>query len=466
MYSFGGKKTDTAGSTVGTSNQRIALHSGHVFTPALTRPRVQVPISITGTSTRSGIGSRSVTSSAKQATFTIDYSYPESKDVIEPTSIIGSYRTDINIVKIHETIRDIFSFYRYNAVAFTDEIRSLTECVDKDITILESIARKRRAVTLKERVENFSEKSWYHYVESVKDLLDRYLTVTSYGKSKSFTFGPSTSENVPEERESDEKISTRLDIIDQYRRVAENFIEINVIFIPQPRVGCTECGQHVDEMEVNDEQGNLYCACGVCFDQVYSAEAPHQDPDRIEVSSRSAYEDKTNFIRRLNAYQGIQERDIPQELLDILDLHFQSNCGIQEAAIIRELPLDEYGHRGEETSVRLLEDGLRKTNNTQYYKDMDLIAHRLWGWKLPDISHLVQTILDDYSRTQEIYREIKPNGSSINVNLRLYWHLRAAGYNCRLEDFKIPSSSESLKSQSELFKTMCEQTEVKFYHII
>lgn len=457
---FFGSKTTIAQSTDSPGNIDRPFTSQQPI-----KTRIKFPFTVP--QSRSGIGLRpSGSAAAKTTTFAIDYSYPESKDVILPGIVIGSYRTDLNIIKIHEAIRDIFSYYRYNYLNLKDEIRNLlalAEVLSKQTTPLEAIARRRQAENIEKLINKYSEKAWYDYIDASKDLLDKYLTITSYGKSKSFVFG---CEATPMEKESDEKINLRLDIIENYKRIVENLIEINIVFIPQPRLGCFECGQKIDEMEVNEEQGCYYCGCGSLFDQVYSTEAPYQDPDRIEVSSRSAYEDKTNFIRRLNAYQGIQERDIPQELLDILDTYFQENCGIAPAESIRQLEPDEYGHRGKETSVRLLEDGLRKTNNTQYYKDMDLIVHRLWGWKLPDISHLVPIILDDYSRTQEIYRQIKPNGSSINVNLRLYWHLRAAGYNCRLEDFKIPSSSDSLKNQSELFKKMCEKTKVKFFHII
>jgi hypothetical protein len=395
---------------------------------------------------------------------TCDYSYPEISEVSLPFRVKGSYDKDFEIIKVHEAIRDVFSYYRYKMPAFLQEIDELLE-TSSGSTTLEKISSRRKAENIKKILSNFSEDKWEKYVTDVKPLLENYIALSDH-KTYQTVFGQKDAET-PVEEDFGERTAQRLEVIDKYLHVAKNFIEIDVICYPQFKIGCTDCGQVIEEMDVDEDQGSCYCPCGNWFDYTYSSETPHQDPDKIDSGGRGAYEDKTNFIRCINSFQGIQEREIPSSLISKLDDYFHKNCGIPSADKIRTLPPDEYGHRGKDTSIRLLEEGLKQTGNTQYYRDMNLIAHLLWGWILPDISHLVLTVLDDYARTQEIFREIHPVGSSINVHLRLFWHLRAVGYKCRLEDFKVPSSnSETLKRQSVWFKEMCERTGLLFTHII
>jgi|JI10StandDraft_1071094.scaffolds.fasta_scaffold57200_3 hypothetical protein len=394
-----------------------------------------------------------------------DYSYPAATSVVLPNIIKGHYTTDLPIVKIHEAIRDVFSYYRHNSPMYLAEITALM--TDSDHLTLETIARRKKADDIRKTLDKFTEDSWNKYVTAAKPLLDQYITLTTYGKVHQFVFGGKAQEKTAEQdKDLEERAIIRVEIIERYLHLARDFITMDVVYYPQSKIGCPVCGQTIEEMEVNEDQGSCYCACGNWFDYIYSSEAPHQDPDRIEVNTRSAYEDKTNFIRCINAYQGIQEREIPSSLIEELGEFFHKDCGMPPSEVIKAMTPDEYGHRGKETSIRLLEYGLKETKNTGYYRDMDLIAHLLWGWQLPDISHLVSVILDDYSRTQEVFREIHPVGSSINVHLRLFWHLRAVKYNCRLEDFKVPSNSDTLKRQSAWFKEMCERTNLTFTPII
>ena len=130
------------------------------------------------------------------------------------------------------------------------------------------------------------------------------------------------------------------------------------------------------------------------------------------------------------------------------------------------MPLDEYGHRCSLTSVELLKEILKETNNQIHFEDIFPICYELWGWKVPSINHLVPKILEDYMKTQAVYKRISPNSSSINVELRLYWHLCIAGHKCLIEDFKIPCSRYSRKRCSSIFRQMCEETGLEFFPII
>lgn len=408
-------------------------------------------------------GLRSFTST-KTATLAIDYDYPPKRNVVLPGKVRGRYKSDFDLITVHKTIREAFSYYHYHRDAITKKIAKLLDGVDK-YTTLETISRKKEASELQKELETFSEESWDLYVAKVKPLFEKYLPITIFGKSQKYTFGAKSDSDITPEQ-AEERLKIRLDIIEQFLRITKDYLEVDVVFHSQTRYGCTDCGKTVDQMEADEDQGGYYCDCGIQFDHMYSTEAPHQDPDRIEPPSRGAYEARTNFIRQLHRYQGMDDQEIPASLIDTLDAYFQERCGLSPAAEIRMMDMDKWGHRGKETSIKLLEYGLSETNNPDFYKNMDSIAHRLWGWKLHDVSHLEPRILDDYARTEDVRRQIRIKGSSLNVNLRLYWHLRAAGHECRLEDFKIPSGDVALKKASMDMRMMCEQAGVEFYPIM
>ena len=47
------------------------------------------------------------------------------------------------------------------------------------------------------------------------------------------------------------------------------------------------------------------------------------DPDKIDINSKSSYDPRINFIKRLKSYQGIHSHKITQEFLNELDTYSQ-----------------------------------------------------------------------------------------------------------------------------------------------
>jgi len=132
-----------------------------------------------------------------------------------------------------------------------------------------------------------------------------------------------------------------------------------------------------------------------------------------------------------------------------------------------KLPLTENG-RKKGTSREMMFEALSDTNNSAFYDDINLILHLYWGWELPNISHLEERIMEDYINTQQVYNSIlkKDRDASLNIQFRLYVHLKAVGYPCTKDDFKIQTSRDSLIFHNEVWKEMCEKTGIKFHPVI
>jgi len=402
------------------------------------------------------------------------FSLSEKKVSNVGARIKGSYSTDLDILRIHLVLRDLFSFYYQNRKENEKKIEEYNSKIEETFTTNGHCPSSEKITLINHRdrllnlTTKYSQKSWEKYIQTSRNIITEYIRLSPIKNKKIIVIGGRNNIKKSAEeislREKEEE--QRLALIRRFLRLASEYIEIDIVFEPCFRVGCNDCNQGMEEMTIDEESGIYVCLCGKAFGNVYSTEMPHFDPERIEPPNRVSYDDKTNFIRRLKAYHGVQARKLPPDLLPFLDEHMQKKYQLPPANIIREMPADEYGHRCPQTSVYLLKEALRETDNSAHFQDINAICYELWGWKIPQIAHLIPKILHDYTKTQEIYRDINKTDSSINVELRLYWHLRAAGHDCLLTDFKIPQSRDSKKRNSYIFQKMCEKTGLKFYPIM
>lgn len=380
----------------------------------------------------------------------------------------GSYSVDLNIIDLHLIIRDIFT----HKISLSKKCQEKISIIDKnlekkDISFLAQKELLRKREVEQENLEKFSLKEWKTYCDKVRPILEQYSKVTTQCKSKTIVVGSKKSlcdsKNI---NLQESNLRNRLSLINSFLKLVKKYVEVDIIFHPPFNIGCSECDLSIDHMKIDEDQGVYVCDCNFIFGSVYSLENSHIDPDKIDSGLKASYDDKTNFQRRLKSYQGFQNRKIPKELIDSLDLHMQEKYKHPPAAEIQKMPADKYGHRGPMTSVPLLIVALKETGNSIHFQDINPICYELWGWVCPNIDHLVPKILDDYTRTQEVYKKLRPDDSSINVELRLYWHLRIAGHDCLLEDFKIPHSRPSRKENTHTFQIMCEETGLPFFPIL
>jgi hypothetical protein len=267
------------------------------------------------------------------------------------------------------------------------------------------------------------------------------------------------------------QIKKRLVVIDEYVNVASQYIKIHIFPVENKKKACPLCGKKADEVvsNVNDDHGTFVCDCGREFVS-FARTATFRDSARIDTGVKNSYEDLANFIKRLDAFEGKQRNPPPDCLYTHLDTYFSHkplSSGLTSKQIRENVSLEHNGKK-KGTSIAALEEALLKTNNSAFYKDVELIAHKYWGWKLAELteSGLRKQLIHDYIETQKVYETIKERESSLNVNLRLFFHLKARDYPCEITDFKIVSLRESLEYHSRMFEIMCERTGLKFTHIL
>ena len=112
-------------------------------------------------------------------------------------------------------------------------------------------------------------------------------------------------------------------------------------------------------------------------------------------------------------------------------------------------------------NVDILLKTLKKTKNTRYNCDLNLLAKMLWGRELPQFDKNFITILESQWRSsQEIIEEllpIKESNKLISNGWRLWHQLLQAGYECDEKEFVIVTNEKSRIELEKLWQTVCEK---------
>ena len=246
-------------------------------------------------------------------------------------------------------------------------------------------------------------------------------------------------------------------VLQKFIDLVNNYIKIECIKIETPQIYCSGCGEAIGDFGEENTYVCDKCSC------VNSFLHPNNYNKITERYTNHTDEETGNFIKVLDKFEGKSEQIPPEELYEELDEYMES-MNEQKGEYYRSLPVDEYGKKPG-TSKRKLWSLLESTKNNRYYDESNYIAHKYWGWELPDISKYREQLINDYIRTQEIWRKIKykyNRSASLGTQFRLYVHLKAIGYECSREDFKIQEMVDSLRIHNDAWETMCKETGLKY----
>lgn len=388
-----------------------------------------------------------------------------------PDKIEGTYKYDFNILEIHTLILKKFRDEKENKINKLEKELKIEEI---KINGRQNMVERKNSIKvineIKKKIEDItSDKSFNEYIQKIKPLLDAYNLLGSLSKIVSFAkikrSDDTVEDEVPEENENQVK---RHQLIMDFIEIARRYIQIDLVREINEGNNCPACGIKLDDtMSSMDDDGISVCPdCGIERISVVKTRF-YQDNARTNNSGNN-YEDRANFRKVLMRYQGKQPDKPPLELYERLgeyftetetpkiDLNGDTIRRFLTPEQIRDLPLNEDGEKVG-TSRSLMYKALKDTNNTDYYDHINIILHEMWGWALPDVSHLEDKIMDDYDTSQRVYEVIpKDRKSSLNSQFRLFKHLRRLGYPCMAKDFRIPTTYDILEFHNTMWTKICE----------
>lgn len=243
----------------------------------------------------------------------------------------------------------------------------------------------------------------------------------------------------------------RVQLIRRYLAMARKYIPENVIYEPPKQTTCW-CGTDLADM-IHDINGILVCpTCGTERARIGRKKtAAASGGEDIPVRRRQENEERDTFVKALIRFQGMQKDRLPVDLLPRLDAHFRATnypTGEEVRACV--------AHGDAVLSKDVMYKALAAVG-CPMYEHINLICHKVWGWPLPELHHIYDTVLQHFDILQRVAQA--KGIPTINTQYRLFKHLEMAGYACYAVDFRIPKTREIIQADEERWRTMCEGVE-------
>jgi len=366
--------------------------------------------------------------------------------------IKGTYNDDLNIVDIHRRITKTLAPDSKKA----KRLQQKRDILLKQLQNTQTVVQRKRTLAniskLEEELEQLtSGRLLNSYIEETKECIAAYTELGQEVRIR--TIGKS----VPV---LSDKGQLRLSIISRFLDIASRYVDIDISRDIPYNPLCPMCGYDLSTIE-NEERAATHCpSCGLECNLVNQTITSCNDK-----VGKNNYEDRENFLKALKRFQGKQVNKVPSSVMDKLDDYFR-RYNLPLADEVKCRPLDSRGKR-EGTTLDMLLKALSEVGCSSYYEDVNLIGHIYWGWDLPDLSHLEESIMDDYDKSQRIFEEIKDERkSSLNTQYRLYRHLEHQGFPCSKNDFKMVTTREILEYYEEIWKTICSRLNWTFHPMI
>jgi len=392
-----------------------------------------------------------------------------------PDTIQITYKNDIDITLIHDVIRKRFSHEKYMLPQYQQQVIDLKKLLSIATSINNNKKLTKEINDLNSKINDIQQdESWDNYVSKSKDLLFEYLEVTT-DKTKGIVILGKRGET------DDDKLKTeaRLRIIDSYIAIASNYIILDILRI-EKRVGkCPSCGTSFKKFNVDEDEG--ICICPNCkwFREILAKTTFNRDPGKAYSGMKNDYEDRENFYKAAIRFACKENKKFHINLEYDLDSYLVSH-GHETCKVIREQPLVKGKKEGVGFKIMMQAlTALSRTKNkdlqyrkvySDYYENVWLLMHTLWGFETNDIIDLIPRLLEIYDLTQEIYVNMTPEerggrDASLNTQFRLLEELLTCDFKCIKSDFKLPSSAKSLEIHVRSWKIMTTRAGIKHVQI-
>lgn len=387
----------------------------------------------------------------------------------EPSSVFrANYNEDLDIIKLHKHIRDIFAYERkVKLPLLIKQLEYEKEQVGSPQSVTKRKDSKIYIECLEKEIIRIKQQAEYKsYLSNCKPLLTSFVSIGV--KQNIVTFdgnGCSTKKVYNKDSDGDDTTSQRMKIIDRYlelvTQIAGSYITLE---LEKPIVNislCPECNTQIGDIESG------HCpSCGMERDFMVES-MPEEDSSSVRqldqftmnYQHRDEVSDaKENFETELAKYQGKKVGPaIKEKLFDKLKAYF-SQIGFTSAAEIRMMPLNSDGRTRGPSNKDLMIGALISIGEKEAIEDINHICACMWGWKLPDVTHLESLVKNDHDKTQYIQKAFPDHRiSSLNVRFLLKMLLQRWGHKCLGDDFKDIQTSKIKLYHRDRYEFVCSK---------
>lgn len=256
------------------------------------------------------------------------------------------------------------------------------------------------------------------YISDTIQLVEKYRQILKVPKRMSFMGKVTT----PVNTEKHTLINEYLTISSKYSDVLDEKIDMDL--------KCLNCGS-VLTREILDDCSYI---CGNCSSDQGSivSVSSFTDSERVNISSKYSYDRRTHFRECIGQYQGTQNASIPPEVYETLDKCFEFH------SLLEGTPDTPRAERYAKVTKSVILRFLKEQGITKQYENINLIYSNITDVPLPDISSIIDPMMEDFDILSDVYDRNYSDSSRknfINTQYVLFQLLRKHGHNCNKEDF-------------------------------
>ncbi len=348
----------------------------------------------------------------------------------------------IDICQLNDTIIRSIEEETNNLSLYQKQLDIIvTELSLKGLPYAEEAKLKEQKKELTEKINKLDGNALYiEYIASTKKILDKYNELVKV---------PIKIGKKSEEQKENKEITL---LKEEFLNIVKTYITLDD---EETKSIVCKCGQPLRKNEVTCN------SCGISI-TVYSNVPTFTSTDRINNSSTYKYERRVHFRDTMNQFQGIQNKKISPEVFNKIEKEFISRHIIPEGTKpSSEMSEKERHSVFKKVNKNILKDSLKTIKCAKLYEDINFFNKYYTGEKCADISHLKDTLMNDFDKLTNAFDillakgEIKERKSFISVQYVLYQLLQHHKFKCSYKDFTIVSTLERLTKHNELYKKLC-----------
>ena len=293
-----------------------------------------------------------------------------------------------------------------------EKLKDLIWIINNSPDIVDRIEAKKESVSIRQKIKDIEWGFEYSlYILRSAELIREYKEINNSLRENSFI---QTKGNIDEK-----KIHKKNYLILEYMRIAKNYVNVTNFMQNTQKILCSSC--HCDKLsgDVNDNSLLVCKGCG-SITEILDDAPTFKDSERVNMAARYTYTCKGHFIEAMNRFEGKQNVDIEDYVIETLKNELKLH-NLTEATVTKD-------------HIYMF---LSECKLSDFYADINLIFFLVSGSSPPDITDYRNELLDMYDQLQDVYSTVKDDRrlNALNVNWTLYKLLQLLDYKCKKEDF-------------------------------